>query len=178
MYHLANLPAFADDGTLTVVVETPKGSRNKLSFVPEGGYFELGGPLPLGAVFPFDFGFVPGTVGGDDDPLDVLVLLEGGVYPGVVVRTRLVGVIEAEQAERDGETMRNDRLIAVAEKSRLHGDVRELRDLPDSMLDEIEHFFTSYNALKGKTFTPIARRGAAAARRLVERSLMTVAGGT
>lgn len=177
MYHLANLPAFADDGTLTVVVETPKGSRNKLSFVPEGGYFELGGPLPLGAVFPFDFGFVPGTVGGDDDPLDVLVLLEGGVYPGVVVRARLVGVIEAEQAERDGETMRNDRLIAVAEKSRLHGEVRELRDLPDSMLDEIEHFFTSYNELKGKTFTPIARRGATAARRLVERSLTTVPGG-
>ena len=177
MYHLANLPAFADDGTLTVVVETPKGSRNKLSFVPEGGYFELGGPLPLGAVFPFDFGFVPGTVGGDDDPLDVLVLLEGGVYPGVVVRARLVGVIEAEQAERDGETMRNDRLVAVAEKSRLHGEVRELRDLPDSMLDEIEHFFTSYNELKGKTFTPIARRGATAARRLVERSLTTVSGG-
>lgn len=178
MYHLANLAAFADDGTLTVVVETPKGSRNKLSFVPEGGYFELGGPLPLGAVFPFDFGFVPGTIGGDDDPLDVLLLLEGGAYPGVVVRARLVGVIEAEQAERDGETMRNDRLIAVAEKSRLHGEIRELRDLPSSMLDEIEHFFTSYNELKGKTFTPTARRGAAAARKLVERSLTTVPGGT
>lgn len=177
MYHLANLPAFADDGTLTVVVETPKGSRNKLSFVPDGGYFELGGALPLGAAFPFDFGFVPGTVGGDDDPLDVLLLLDGGVYPGVVVRARLIGVVEAVQVERDGEETRNDRLIAVAEKSRLHADVQEIRDLPAVMLDEIEHFFTSYNELKGKTFTPIARRGATAARRLVERSRSAAPGG-
>jgi inorganic pyrophosphatase len=121
-------------------------------------------------VFPFDFGFVPGTTGGDGDPLDVLVLVEGGVYPGVVVHGRLIGVIEAEQTERDGVRTRNDRLVAVALKSRLHRDVHDLGDLAPALLDEIEHFFVSYNDLKGKTFTPVARRGAGEARALVQRS--------
>ena len=171
MHHLGTLPTFGTDGTLTIVIETPKGSTNKLTFVPEAGYFELGAPLPLGAMFPFDFGFVPGTMGGDGDPLDVLLLLEGGVYPGVVVHGRLVGVIEAEQTERDGVRTRNDRLIAVAGKSRLHQEVASLADLPVALLDEIEHFFASYNALKGKAFVPLGRGGADAARQLVEAAM-------
>ena len=159
MHHLGTLPTFGTDGTLTIVIETPKGSTNKLTFVPEEGYFELGAPLPLGAMFPFDFGFVPGTVGGDGDPLDVLLLLEGGVYPGVVVHGRLIGVIEAEQTERDGKRTRNDRLIAVAGKSRLHQRVASLVDLPVALLDEIEHFFASYNEIRGKRFEPLRRVG-------------------
>lgn len=168
---LASLPPFADDGSLTVVVETPKGSHNKLTFVPDGGYIELGAPLPLGAVFPFDFGFVPQTQADDGDPIDVLVLLDGGVYPGVVLKARLIGAIEAEQTERDGQCVRNDRLIAVAEKSRLHADVRSLDDLPAALLDEIEHFFASYNDLKGKTFTPVGRCGPEEAQALVREAI-------
>ena len=71
------LPAFSADGELcNVVIETPKGSRNKFDYDPELGLFRLGGVLPLGAVFPFDFGFVPSTLGGDGDPLDVLTLMD------------------------------------------------------------------------------------------------------
>lgn len=170
MPQLGSLPPFAEDGSLTVVIETPKGSGNKLTFVPDGGYIELGAPLPLGAVFPFDFGFVPGTLAGDGDPIDVLVLLEGGVHPGVVVRARLIGAIEAEQTERDGTCVRNDRLVAVAEKSRLHGEVRSLDDLPSALIDEIEHFFASYNELKGKSFTPVGRCGPDGAKALVKKA--------
>ena len=71
------LPTFAKDGELcNVIIETPKGSRNKFDYDPEVGLFRLGGVLPLGAVFPFDFGYVPGTLGEDGDPLDVLVLMD------------------------------------------------------------------------------------------------------
>src|SRR3712207_70105 len=112
-------------GTLNVIIETPKGSRNKFKYDEERGLFLLDGVLPLGAVFPFDFGFVPSTLGDDGDPLDVLVLMDEPAFAGCLVPARLIGVIEAEQTEK-GKTTRNDRLITVAENSRNH---RELRSL-------------------------------------------------
>ncbi len=166
---LHGLGAFADDeGELNVVVETPKGSRNKYEYDEKMGLFKLGGVLPAGAAFPFDFGFVPATLGGDGDPLDVLVLMDEPAFAGYLVRTRLVGVIEAEQTERDGETTRNDRLVGVAADSRLHTRVRALESLGPTLLEEIEHFFVSYNQIKGKEFKPRGRFGPAHARRLVE----------
>jgi inorganic pyrophosphatase len=156
----ANLKAL--DGTsdqLNVVIDTPKGSRNKYKYDPELGLFKLGSVLPAGAVFPFDFGFVPSTVGGDGDPLDVLVLMDDSAFPGCLVAARLIGVIQAEQAERDGKTGRNDRLIAVAAESHNHRDVRSLDQVSDSLLAEIEHFFISYNEMKGKQFKPDGRHG-------------------
>src|SRR3982751_4713007 len=125
---LDRLAPFEND-SLMVVIETPKGSPNKLAFEPRYGTFVLKGVLPAGAVFPFDFGFVPSTVGGDGDPLDVLVLMDEPAFVGCLVRVRLIGVVEAEQTERDGDVERNDRLIAVAAKSRLHRKVRSLGSL-------------------------------------------------
>ena len=125
----------------------------------------------MGAVFPFDFGFVPSTLGGDGDPLDVLVLMDEPAFAGCLVRTRLVGVIEAEQTERDGETTRNDRLVGVAADSRLHTRVRTLESLGTTLLEEIEHFFVSYNQVKGKEFKPLTRSGPERARKLVEEGM-------
>jgi inorganic pyrophosphatase len=86
------------------------------------------------------------------------------------VRSRLLGVIEAEQTEKGKRTERNDRLIAVAAKSRTSGDLKSITDLNPKLLEEIEHFFISYNAVKGKKFKPLGRHGPARARRLVARS--------
>jgi inorganic pyrophosphatase len=169
--NLFNLEAFHDDEELNVVIETPKGSRNKYNYDEKLGLFKLGGVLTSGASFPFDFGFVPSTVGGDGDPLDVLVLMDEPAFAGCLVRTRLVGVIEAEQTERDGETTRNDRLIGVAADSRLHTRVRTLEDLGTTLLEEIEHFFASYNQIKGKEFKPLGRFGPGRARELVEEGM-------
>ncbi len=161
-------PFAGEDGDVNVVIETPKGSRNKFNFDEGLGLFKLGGVLPAGAVFPFDFGFVPSTLGGDGDPLDVLVLMDEPAFAGCLVRVRAVGVVEAEQTERDGETTRNDRLIGVAAASRLHRDVRTLEDLGRALVDEIEHFFVSYNEFKGKAFKPLGRFGPERALELVE----------
>src|SRR5918993_2443763 len=126
--NLIDLEAFHDD-ELNVVIETPKGSRNKYEYDEKLGLFKLGGVLPAGASFPFDFGFIPSTLGGDGDPLDVLVLMDEPAFAGCLVITRLIGVVEAEQTERDGETTRNDRLVGVAAESRLLGRVRTLEAL-------------------------------------------------
>jgi inorganic pyrophosphatase len=161
-------PHAPDSGGLHVIIDTPQGSRNKFEYDEELGLFKLGGVLPAGAVFPFDFGFVPSTRGGDGDPLDVLVLMDEAAFVGCLVVVRLLGVIEAEQTEEDGETVRNDRLIAVAESARNHKGVRSLGQLSEHLVDEIEHFFVSYNEMKGKKFEPLGRFGPQRAERLIE----------
>ena len=165
---LDGLPPF-DGDELIVVIETPKGSQNKFAYEPRYGAFVLKGMLPVGAIFPFDFGMIPSTLGDDGDPLDVLLLMDAPAYPGCIVPSRLIGVIEAEQIEK-GKKERNDRLLAVASNSAVHRSTRDVRDLSADLMHQIEHFFVSYNEAKGKRFTPKRRSGAARARRLVEQA--------
>jgi inorganic pyrophosphatase len=167
-----SLPPFDEDtGDLNAIVDTPKHSRNKYEYDEKLRLFKLAGVLPAGAYFPFDFGYVPSTLGKDGDPLDVLILMDEPAFVGCLVPARLIGVIEAEQTERDGDTGRNDRLIAVAANSHAHKEVRSLEDISDTLVDEIEHFFVSYNEAKGKQFKPLGRYGPARARQLVERGI-------
>jgi inorganic pyrophosphatase len=169
---LSHLATHATDPVgVHVVIDTPQGSRNKFEYDEELGLFKLSGVLPAGASFPFDFGFVPSTQGGDGDPLDVLVLMDEAAFVGCVVVARLIGVVEAEQTEESGETVRNDRLIAVAEKARDHKEVRSLGQLSAHLLDEIEHFFISYNEMKGVEFKPLGRFGPKRAEALIEEGI-------
>ena len=169
--NVAKLPPFdAESGDLNTVVESVKGRRNKFAYDEKLGLFRLKSVLPAGATFPYDFGFVPSTKGGDGDPLDVLVLMDESAFAGCLVPARLIGVITAEQREEDGTVAQNDRLIAVACESHTHRDVRTLDDLTPQLLDEIEHFFVSYNETRGKIFTPTGRKGPRAARNIVEKA--------
>ncbi|HLM03417.1 MAG TPA: inorganic diphosphatase [Pyrinomonadaceae bacterium] len=166
------IPPFdAESGDLNVIVDTPKKSRNKYAFDEKLGLFVLKGVLAVGHFFPFDFGFIPNTLGGDGDPLDVLVLMDEPAFVGCLVPARLVGVIEAEQTERDGKIERNDRLLAVAANSRVHEDVKSINDLNETLLGEIEHFFVSYNEAKGKQFKPLGRFAAIKAKKIVEEGI-------
>lgn len=160
-----------ENGTINVIIDTPKGSRNKFKFDEKLGLFKLGGVLPLGAYFPFDFGYIPSTKGGDGDPLDVLVLMDEPAFVGCLVEARLIGVIEANQTERDGKVEKNDRLIAVAKVSANHKNVNSLEDLNENLVHEIEHFFVSYNSAKGKKFEPKRRAGAERAIEIVKQGL-------
>lgn len=157
----------AKTGDLNVIVETPQGSRNKYKYDDELRLFKVHKLLPAGAAFPFDFGFIPSTLGDDGDPLDVLVIMEEPASGGTLVPARLIGVVEAEQTE-DGEMERNDRLIAVFTGSRRHSGVHSLDDLGKGVLKEIEHFFISYNEIEGREFKPIGRHGPGRAQRLVQ----------
>jgi inorganic pyrophosphatase len=168
---LSGLEAFdPDSGELNVIIETPKGHRNKFKYDEKSGLYKLGGVLPAGAVFPFDFGFVPSTLGGDGDALDVLVLMDEPAFTGCLVSARLIGVIEAEQTE-EGNTARNDRLIAVAADSHDHREVRSLDEISKNLVNEIEHFFVSYNESKGKKFKPLGQFGPKQAAELVKEGI-------
>ncbi len=149
-----------------VIIETPKGSRNKLAYDEKLGLYKLKNVLPVGASFPFDFGFLPRTHGEDGDPVDVLVLMDEPVAPGCLVPARLIGVIAAEQTEA-GNTVRNDRLLAVSAVSRTHGHLREIKDLNPRLLEEIEHFFKSYNVIRQADFKVVGRYGSKKAQQLV-----------
>jgi len=155
-------------GNLNVIIETPKGCRNKYAFDFDFKNYRLKSVLPNGAVFPFDFGSIPGTTADDGDPLDVLLLMDEPAFTGCLVRARLLGVIEAAQTS-DGKTERNDRLIAVAAESRTHSSLKSLGMLDLELIKEIEHFFISYNQIRGKKFKPIARKGPHVATCLVKK---------
>ena len=155
---------------VNTVIETPMGSRNKFKYDEDIGFFALSGVLPQGMMFPHAFGFIPRTKAADGDPEDVLVILDEPVFPGCIVPSRLLGVIEAEQTE-NGKTARNDRLIAVSASSRELSDVESLSDLNPVMIKEIEKFFVNYNEEKGKKFKVLARRGPQQAMKLLKKSL-------
>ena len=143
-----------------------KGSAIKFKFDLEKGCYTIAHILPAGAVFPFDFGSIPSTSAADGDPLDVLVLMEEPSFAGCLVPVRLIGVLEAKQTQ-ERMTSRNDRLIGVAQKSRAYRDHHALEDAPKHLLEEIEHFFVSYNEERGRAFRVLGRYGPARAARLV-----------
>jgi inorganic pyrophosphatase len=155
-----------DSGLVRVVVDTPKGSRNKYKYDETLGLYRLSKVLPLGSAFPYDFGFIPSTRAEDGDPLDVLLLGEEALFPGCLVTVRLVGVIQAEQTEH-GKTFRNDRIIGAIETPVNRPAIQTLEDLRPEHLDEIEYFFIAYNHLEGRHFKPIGRHGPATAEQLL-----------
>lgn len=145
-------------GSLNAVIECPQGTRNKLKYEPSQGLFVLSNILPAGTVFPFDFGFIPGTKGGDGDPLDIILVTDAALVTGCLAPARLIGVLEAEQ-RKDGKTERNDRLIAVPTLSPVHEGIQSLDDLPSYLIEEWEHFFLSYLTMKGTDYRFLSRSG-------------------
>lgn len=149
------------------IIETPKGRRNKFDYDPEFRMFKLGGLLPEGMAFPFDFGFIPSTLADDGDPLDVMVLMDEPAHVGCLLDVRIIGVIEAQQVEK-GKTEENDRLMAVAIHSYNHRNINSLDDVDTAIVSQIEEFFVSYNKSRGKKFKVKGRRGPKRAAQLVD----------
>jgi inorganic pyrophosphatase len=144
--------------TCRAIVETPKGSRNKFSYDPDTGLFKLGGLLPEGMQFPFDFGFVPSTLADDGDPVDILLLMDAPTHVGCLVDVRIIGVIVAAQTEK-GKTETNDRLLGVAIHSYQHEHLESIDEVSETLLSQVEAFFVSYNRQRGKTFKVTATSG-------------------
>lgn len=161
------------NGLINAVIETPKGSQNKFAYDQGLEVFRLKKTLPMGTVFPFDFGFIPNTKAEDGDPLDVLIIMEEPTFPGCLIQCRLLGVLEANQKEKDDSSERNDRLVAVAECSVLYSNISNIKDLNTSMVTEIENFFIDYNKHEGKKFKPLRWGNMKKALTLVKKAITT-----
>jgi len=159
-----------DPSILQVVIETPKGSRNKYKFDPKLAAFKLSKVLPDGMDFPYDFGFVPSTQGEDGDPIDVLLLMDESAFPGCVIESRLIGVIEGEQ-DQDGGKERNDRLVAVALENHRHSDLKDLATLNPTLVKELGQFFVNYHQQEGSKFKVLGVKGPKQAARLLDQAI-------
>jgi inorganic pyrophosphatase len=147
------------DKLLQVIIETPRGCRNKYSFDETQKIFVLKAALPAGMAFPYDFGFVPQTTADDGDPIDVLVLMDEPAFPGCALMARLIGVIEGEQTAPKKDPVRNDRLVAVADTTHMYAKFKRLKDMPKHALKEIEEFFVNYHRLQGKKYKLLGIKG-------------------
>lgn len=157
--------------TCVAVIETPKGSRSKYDYVPKAKAFRLKTLLPDGMSFPLDFGFVPSTLAGDGDPIDVMVLMDEPLRMGVMLDVRLLGALEAEEQEH-GRTERNDRLIAAAVVSRLYEEMSTVDDLGQPFLENLIQFWTNKARLEGKAFHCLDIVGPEAAVKLVKTAMV------
>jgi len=155
--------------TVTAIVESPKGCGYKYDYEPGIRRFKLKKILPSGLVFPFDFGFVPGTKGEDGDPLDIIVISELASFPGCAIDCRIIGAIVAEQTERDGKSMRNDRFLGIPDVSQQFAEIGEAGALPGGILEQIENFFKNYNRQAGKKFKVLDILDAAKAVKLIKK---------
>jgi inorganic pyrophosphatase len=162
---------FAKNKTLiNVVIETPRGSQNKYVFNAEQDYFELKKILPFGTVFPIDFGFIPGTLGEDNQPVDVLVFSDFPFFPGCVIQCRCLGVLNVEQKDKSRK-YRNDRIVAVPDESQTYSGFKTAGDINQSLLNELIRFFEYYNEMEGKKFKFLGLGNKSAAIKLISKSL-------
>lgn len=163
------LAPFDAQRNVRVVIETPRGSNVKIKYDEELGCFSLSRVLPLGVTYPHDFGFVPQTLAQDGDPLDVMVLMDVGTFPGVVITCRLLGALQIEERGLRGRP--NHRLVAVPMKAARRDDWRNFSDLGRRMQQELERFFIMSTAFTSKD--PVLRGwvGPDAALDMVQRAI-------
>jgi inorganic pyrophosphatase len=147
-----------DNAILQVIVETPKGSRNKYAFDEKQRVFELKKVLPAGMTFPYDFGFIPRTKAEDGDPTDVLVLMDEPAFPGCVLKCRVIGIIEGEQGDKKIKE-RNDRVVTIEKANHSFADIKHIDDLGKQFLLELKQFFVNYHELSGEQYQVIAVKG-------------------
>jgi inorganic pyrophosphatase len=159
-----------DNEAIQVIIETPKGSRNKYAFDPKQKVFELKKVLPAGMAFPYDFGFVPSTLADDGDPVDVLVLMDEPAFPGCLLKCRIIGIIEGEQKSKNDKE-RNDRIVAVEQDNHSFADIKHIKDLGEAFLKELEEFFVNYHELTGKQYKVLGAKGPGRARQMLEEGM-------
>jgi inorganic pyrophosphatase len=157
----------SDPNIIQVIIETPKGSRNKYAFDSEQRIFQLKTVLPAGMAFPYDFGFIPSTLAEDGDPTDVLVLMDEPAFPGCLLRCRLIGIIKGEQ-RRKKKRERNDRVVAVEQANHSYAHVKHITDLGKRFVEELEDFFVDYHQLSANQYRVLDVRGPGEAKKRIK----------
>jgi inorganic pyrophosphatase len=143
LYDLPTGPAAPD--IVSVVVEIPKGSRNKVEYDAEADVFRLDRVLHSPVHYPGDYGFIPRTLSADGDPLDALVLVTDPTFTGCVLSARPIAILLMTD-----EKGQDEKVLAVPDKDPRFEEVEDIDDLPAHLLKEVEYFFQVYKELEGK----------------------------
>lgn len=147
---------------INVIVEIPKGSRNKYEFHKSTGAFKLDRVLYSPVSYPGDYGFIPRTYEDDDDPLDALVVTNLPTFTGCIVEARPIGLFRMnDRGEPD------HKIVAVLHYDPFFAGVNAYTDLPAHYLKEVEHFFTVYKDLEGGHVEPLGWESAQMARQRI-----------
>lgn len=172
MSKLHLLTARDEHARIRMVVESPRGSRLKLEFEPSERAFRVARALPDKLVYPYDWGFVPGTLAQDGDPLDAMLIDSHVLYPGVVVPVRALGALKLQQTQSGSKQLvRNDRVIFAP----LHDDpCPGLMEVPVSMRTELEQFFVAVARDLGRELELEGWCDALAAEQTVDRAVRRV----
>lgn len=130
---------------INVIIEIPKGSKNKYEIDKESGLIKLDRAMKTAQDYPFDYGFVPQSYWKDNDPLDVILLTTYPLYPGILVEARPVAVMWMTDGG-DGD----DKIIAVPKNDPRFENIKDLEDLNKHTIKEIQHFFETYKTIEDK----------------------------
>ncbi len=156
-------PGTADE--MNVIIEIPKGSKNKYEIDKETGMIALDRVMHTAQDYPFDYGFVPRTLWDDGDALDVLVLTTYPLAPGILARCRPVAILSMIDG---GES--DDKVIAVPTEDPRFDNIKDLSDINAHTLKEIEHFFGTYKKIQNKEVETNGFKGADAAKEAFDRA--------
>jgi len=151
---------------INVIIEVPKGSRNKYEYDTEMGCIQLNRVLYSSMHYPGDYGLIPQTVSEDGDPLDVLVMVGGPSFPGCIIQARPIGLfrmLDSEEAD--------DKVLAVPASDPLYRDYLEIADIPQHFLAEVAHFFTVYKDLEGVRVKPLGWEQSKSARECISQAM-------
>lgn len=129
---------------LEAVIEIPRGSRNKYEFDHKRGVYRLDRVLYSSMHYPTDYGFIEGTLSGDGDPLDILVIVEEPTFPGCHVRARPIGTLDMQDEKGPDE-----KILAVLEDDPRFGGIDAIEQLQEHWIKEIAAFFRTYKELQG-----------------------------
>lgn len=149
-----------------VIIEIPRGSKNKYEIDKETGLIKLDRAMKTAQDYPFDYGFAPQTLWDDDDALDVIVMTTYPLSPGILVRVRPVAVMRMIDG---GES--DDKVIAVPLDDPRWDNVKDLKDLNEHSIKEIEHFFKTYKQIENKSVEVNGFEGREEAKKAVIRSV-------
>ncbi|MBL8865693.1 MAG: inorganic diphosphatase [Gemmataceae bacterium] len=166
-------PGTGESSVANVIVEIPKGRRTKFEVDKQTGLIKMDRYLYSSAVYPGDYGFIPQTLAEDNDPLDILVMVNEPTFSGCLIEARIVGIFKMRDKNQ------NDfKILAVPNKDPLFDAMRKLEDVPKHFLREVEHFFSTYKQLEGVQIEALGwashEDGAAEVRSCIERFRKTL----
>ncbi|GIV35985.1 MAG: inorganic pyrophosphatase [Cyclobacteriaceae bacterium] len=154
-------------GQLNAVIEIPRGSRAKYEVDKESGLIKLDRVIYASMYYPLNYGFIPRTLGADNDPLDIVVLTQVSVVPLCIIPCRVIGLMRMiDRGEND------DKIIAVAEDDASVNHITDITQLPPYFNTELKHFFENYKTLENRKVIVNDFLPRAEAHQVVEQSLL------